>query len=471
MSHFHNAKIIATMGPAIDKETVLSKVVNDIDVFRINLSHGDEETKRKYIDIILKLDSSKSVMLDLRGPEIRTKNKFPITLSKWEKIQIHYSQQFQESSDHLLIDYPNLHRIPLGTIMSIDNDQAKIEVTAILDSGIEGNILIGWELAINKIVDFDNYIPKLPFLTEKDKEQIIRWIDNKINIISVGYIRTIENVIDIKAFLAEQGGKRVKVIAKIETAEALENFEQITEASDWIIISRSKLAILLHNDNDLVHEKKLAMIRSANMLGKPIIMTAGLSITGDDNKETIATLIEEVKYWLDAILLTKETAVWPEPLDTITMLYELINDVQYQPHTDFNLTDINTSEQMLVTDYIINQAYRAAKDLNIKAIICPTESGYTPARLSALKPNVPIISFMKNDEAYRYMNLLWWVKWYKVASTFDVANIKQMGKEMIRILFKGNISLDDQILIVHSQWHNWWNGALNGIELYKFKDI
>jgi len=105
-------------------------------------------------------------------------------------------------------------------------------------------------------------------------------------------------------------------------------------------------------------------------------------------------------------MLTKESAVGEEPLDTIMMLYELVNDPTYQPATAYQLTDINHSDDMLVTDYIINLTYQASQQLDVKAIICPTESGYAPARLSALKPPVPIISFTKNDEAYRYMNLL-----------------------------------------------------------------
>ena len=89
------------------------------------------------------------------------------------------------------------------------------------------------------------------------------------------------------------------------------------------------------------------------------------------------------------------------------MSYELVNDPTYQPKTAFQLTDINHSEDMLVTDYIINLAYQASLQLDVKAIICPTHSGYAPARLASLKPPVPIIAFTKNDEAYRYMNMLW----------------------------------------------------------------
>lgn len=469
MSHFHTTKIIATMWPAIDKETVLSKVVNNIDVFRINLSHGDEETKRKYIDIILKLDSSKTIMLDLRWPEIRTKNKEDLTFTKDQVVEIAYSEMFQNNEEQLLIDYPNIQRIPVGTVMSLDNDRVKVEITEHKEDFLVGKILVPWSLRIHNVVDFDNYIPKLPFLTEKDKEQIIRWIDNKINMISVGYLRDAENIGHIKAFLNEHGGKRVKVIAKIETTEAIENFVSIVDASDGVILNREKISILLRHTQTKTTKDEL--IRLAHIHGKPVIISAGLTVTWKENESTIATLIEEIKLGVDAVMLTKESAVGEEPLDTIMMLYELVNDPTYQPTTTYQLTDINHSDDMLVTDYIVNLAYQASQQLDVKAIICPTESGYAPARLSALKPPVPIISFTKNDEAYRYMNLLWWVKGYKIASTFDLKNVKQIGKEMIRILFKGNISLDDKVLIMHSQWRYWGPDTLNGVELYKFKDI
>ena len=469
MSHFHTTKIIATMWPAIDKETVLSKVVNNIDVFRINLSHGDEETKRKYIDIILKLDSSKTVMLDLRGPEIRTKNKEDLVFKTWQKITIAYSEFFQNNPDQLLIDYPNLQRIPVGTVMSIDNDTVKIEIIEQQEFTLTGKIVHGGTLGIQNIVDFENYIPKLPFLTEKDKEQIIWWVENKINMISVGYLRDAENILHIKSFLESNGWSRVKVIAKIETAEALDNYVSILDVSDGVMISREKIAILSPFSVSKPHKNDL--IRLANIHWKPIIMSAWLSVTGKNNEKTIETLIEEIGIGVDAVMLTKESAVGEEPLDTILMAYELVNDPTYQPKTTYALTDINHTDDMLVADYIINLAYQASKELDVKAIICPTHSGYAPARIAALKPPVPIIAFTKNDEAYRYMNMLWWVKWYKIASTFDLKNVKQIWKEMIRILFKWNIALDDKIIVLHSQWRYGGPDALNGVELYKFKDI
>lgn len=469
MNHFHNAKIIATIGPAIDKETVLSKVINQIDVFRINLSHGDEETKKKYIDTILKLDSSKTVMLDTRGPEIRTRNKDEMTLKKNQKITVAFAEFFKQETWTLFIDYPNIHRIESGTIMSIDNDAVKIEVLSSKDGLVSWKVIHGGTILINRNVEFENYIPKLAFLSEKDKKQIARWVDNKITVIAVSYIRDQENIATIRQYLTDIGGKNMKIVAKIETKEAVDNIEEIIRHTDGININRTKLRILVGEKRADAVKRKIILL--CNQYGKPLIMTTGFEITWSSNAANRKIIKEEIAQWVDSFLLTKETAVSDKQIDFVTQLYDMINDEKNIVHSNYQLKDLHSTAENSITDYIIFNAYRASREMTIKAIICPTESGYTPARLSSLKPNVPIIAFTKNDDAYRYLNLLWWVKGYKISNSFEYTNIKQIGKEIIRILFKGNISLDDQILIVHSSLEQNMPGMINGMELYKFKDI
>lgn len=470
MNHFHNAKIIATMGPSIDKETILAKIINNIDVFRINLSHGDEETKKKYIDMILKLDSSKTIMLDTKGPEVRVRNKDELTLKKNQKIKICFAEFFKQEEGVLFIDYPNIHTITKGTIMSIDNDAVKIQITGQKDDYLLGTVTVGGTILINRGIEFENYIPKLPFLSEKDKKHIVRWVEHKINVIAISHIRNAENVSMVRQFLKDIWGQDVKIIAKVETKEALDNIEEIVQSCDGISLSREKLSLLV--DPKKTDKKKYEIIELCNRYGVPVIMSAGLDTSGSQAsiKRTVATIVEEIKAGADAFLLGKETALDDDALDTVTMLYEVINDSKNKTTTNYLIDDLDFSTHP-ITDYIIYSAYRASKELPIKAIICPTESGYTPARLSSLKPEVPIIAFTKNDDAYRYLNLLRGVKGYKISSTFEYDNIKQIGKEIIRILFKGNISLDDKILIVHSSLQQNIPHMINGIELYKFKDI
>lgn len=472
---FHNAKIIATMGPSIDKETVLSKVINNIDVFRMNLSHGDEDTKKRYIDIILKLDSSKTVMLDTRGPEIRTKNKDELVYSDGEMIIIEYAEFFKypEVLDTLLMDYPNMAAVPVGSIISIDSDAVRLEITKNEEWALTGKITKGWVILINRVIEFENYIPSLPFLSEKDKKHIVWGIQHKINTIAVSFIRTKDDIFKVKNFLKEHEGGEVKVIVKIDTPEILENIEEVVKLSDGIIINRVKLAVVVGAKGDADAAKR-TIITLCNRFGRPVIITTGFdtSVTVLEDKPTWKILEEELALWVDAFMFTRETAVSEEPLDYVMALYEKVNVEEWTRATsNYVLADSYVSPAHPITDYIIYQAYLASKNLPIKAIICPTESGYTPARLSALKPDVPVIAFTKNDTAFRYMNLLRWVKGYKIASTFEYGNIKQIGKEILRILFKWSISLDDMILIVHSSLEQDSPGMINGMELYRFKNI
>lgn len=209
----------------------------------------------------------------------------------------------------------------------------------------------------------------------------------------------------VKQFLKDIGGQDVKIIAKIETKESIDNIEEIAEACDGISLSREKLNLLI--DPKKSEKKKYEIIQLCNKYGIPLIMTAGLDTTGSQAsvKRTIANIVDEIKAGADAFLLTRETALADDAIDIVTMLYEVINDSKNKTSTDYLLHDLDFTTHP-ITDYIIYSAYRASKELPIKAIICPTESGYTPARLSSLKPEVPIIAFTKNDDAYRYLNLL-----------------------------------------------------------------
>lgn len=407
MNHFHNAKIIATMGPAIDKETVLSKVIQNIDVFRINLSHGDEEVKKRYVDIINKLDNSKSILLDTKGPEIRTKNKFEIEYTVGSTVFLKYAEFFKEEENTIFIDYVNLENIPLGTHISFDMDQVVIEITNIIKNGngFEAKVIYGGILLINRLVDFENYIPKLPFLGEKDKKHIEWGLEHKVSLVAVSYIRYPDNVLDIRRFFESINGKHLKLIAKIETQECIDNIEAIIELVDGIIINKKKLGLLVGEDN--VEKTRNMLINISNRRGKPISVHSDFDIRAENHEEVIQTIREEIALGVDSFVLTKETSIFEDPSFFVEKLYEIINSGTIEMKALYNREDIHFHEDNIIQDYMLYNVYKTSKELDIKAIICPTQSGYTPARLSALKPNVPIIAFTKDDDAYRYLNLLW----------------------------------------------------------------
>ena len=461
------------MWPALDKETVLSKVINNVDIFRINLWHGDEDTKKKYINMVVKLDSSKTILLDTKGPEIRTRNKEELFLEEGEDIIVEFSESFKDSDDILYIDYHKTDDLPVWTILEIDSGSIILEITKNNKNRIIAKIVTWGMILINRQIEFEWYIPDLPFLWEKDKKHIVRGIEHQVNAISVSFTKSGHDIKMIKSFLNTVDGQFLRVIAKIETVEALEDSQSLIEEADGIIMNEKKLLILLW-DKKKVDAKKEEIMLLCHTIWKPVVIISELETSSEE--KTLGQQKDFIKknlsIWCDAFMLTRTSAVSEFTVDNILELYEIVNLESNKPiKTDYKLSDLPPSADSMISDYITFTAYRSAKELPIKAIICPTESWYTPARLSSLKPDIPIIAFTKNDAAYRYMNFLWGVKGYKIAPSFEYTSIKEIGKEIIRILFKGNISLDDKILIVHSSLEQNTPGMINGMELYKFKDI
>ena len=476
MSQFHYSKVIATVGPSLAKETVLSKVINFVDVFRINLSHGFIDHHKKYIDTILKLDNSKTIMLETKWAEIRSKNVHSITLKKNDKIVIDFSEYQEEEKGKLFIDYTDLFDVPTGAEMSFDDSVVVLKVEKNDGMTLQCKAINPGIILPLKKLHFKGYKPNLPFLTEKDKKDILWGLQVWVNILVVSYVKNENNILELRDFLYQHNGKNVKVIAKIETKEAVENIEAVINAADGISLLKWSLEHLTAKKT-LTEEKVIAM---CNKFGKPFIMAAHFTKklkTGKnavDHQAPYEAIQEYLHAWVDAFMLGHETAFGEDPIDDINGLYNAIIKYQNGLETNFAMQDVHINTENEITDYLIYNAYRTSKEMNIKAIICFTHNGYSVSRLSTLKPSIPIIAFTKVDDTYKYLNILWAVKWYKISNSFDYQHVKKIGKEIIRIIFKGNISLDDKILILHA------NDAgeadlpdliMNGIEIYKFKDI
>lgn len=468
MYHTHQCKVIATMWPAIDKETVLAKVINMIDTFKINLSHGDEDVKKRYVEIIHKLDNGKSILLDTTGPEIRTKNKYPITLKKWQKIPLTYAEFFKEETNQILIDYANLEDMKEGTIIIFDMNQVVIEITkaAKKDDSAECKVVQWWTIGINKLVDFDNYIPKLPFLGEKDKKHIKRAAENYISMVGISFIKYAENVEDIKKFFRSIDAEHLKIIAKVETMECIENIYEILQVVEGISINPKKLKILVWDKQ--YNKTKNHLIAEANRVGKPVSMHVDIDMHSTNTADHKKMLEHAYQDNIDAIMISKVTTIAENPIEVMESFYEAMTAIQVEKDTQITNKTYHISTDRTLIDETIFEAYIMSKYSDIKAIVTKTESGYNVAKLACLKPGAPIIAFTKSNHAFRYINILRNTKGYKLAPSFSLDNLHQIGKEIIRILFKWTIALDDKILVIN---HDLGETPEECIQVYRFKDI
>ena len=281
-------------------------------------------------------------------------------------------------------------------------------------------------------------------------------------------VKTRDDIVELKQFLSTKNAGNMKILAKIETEEALENIDELLDISDGLIfvfekIEKAMKALKLNEE---------ILVRKCKVLGKPAIVT----FVGKFEKNKYQ-LINETQlkkfsnmaadaYMLDTLLQEDD------PLAMITQLSDTLDALELKIAPQ-ELTRFYANNEFMVRDYILYNAHRTTQEVDVRALVLYTENGYSAGRLSSLKPRVPIIAFTKSDENYRYLNMLRGVRGYKISQSFSYENLKRIGKEMIRIIFKGNISLDDKIIIVQANEviGDEKTGMINGLELYKFKNI
>lgn len=469
MWNFNFSKIVAWVWPTLAKETVLSKVINMVDVFRLSLSGGFDDNNKKYIETIMKLDNSKTIMMETKWCDVRVKNLLDVNLKKWDIINVDYSEYAQENDKTIFIDYEKLADLGIWAKIKFEQSNILLEITEIkADDNVDCKVIEWWTLFQFDRVRFSDNNIDFWVLTDRDKKDILWWVEHGIHMIALSWVKSPDDVLSLKSFLNESNKWNMKVIAKIETGDWLKNLDAINAVADGIIFVFDKLEKEMEEKN-LTMQQLIQRIKST---WKPVSVTFISWLESKKYPFRDENAVQEFcncsidSFVLEWIIKEDDT------LDIITEVYELLAKCEAKtPETTKDRFD--NDDDFIVRDYIIYNAYRITKELDIKAIVCFTDNWYTSARLSSLAPKVPVITFTKSDETYRYLNMIRWVKWYKISESFDYENLKRIWKEMIRIIFKWNISLDDKVVIVQSNEYqkDEKNDMINWVELYKFKNI
>ncbi len=468
MNNFRFSKIIAWVGPTLAKETVLSKVINMVDVFRVSLSGGFDDNNKKYIDTIMKLDNSKTIMLETRGADIRVKNVMDVKVREKQLVEVEYSEYAQEHEKKIFLDAPFIRELRIGQQIKFQQSGVVVKVKKIQPTGILAEVTQWGRVAQFDRALFPNYEYAIPFLGERDKKDILWGLEYGVHIIASSLTKSKNDILELRQFLATKNADKLKILAKIENKEGLQHFKEILDSADGIILIFDKI-------DKLIKETKWTeelLVQECKKMGKPIIITF---VGKSDGKHYLLVNESQAKkfcalgadaYMIDTMLGEDD------PLEMITELSEILDKYELKI-AEKDLSRFYENNEFLVRDYIIYNSYRATKEVLVRAVVSYTENWYSAARLSSLAPRVPVIAFTKNDETYRYLNMLRWVRGYKISQSFSYENLKRVGKEMIRIIFKWNISLDDKIIIMQANesLSDEKSGMINGLELYKFKNI
>lgn len=450
------------------KETVLSKIINMVDAFRITLSKGYDDNNKKYIDTLMKLDNSKTIILETKGIDIRIKNTTNLNIKKGEKRTVEYSEYAQEGTGKIYIDYPHLENLKTWELITCQQSQAVLKIKRTEEDSAEVEVISTgrWEIIQFDRVRFDDLDNNDDELSERDKKDILRGLEYGAHVIGLACTNSAEHIESAKDFLEENNAKEMKIFAKIETKSWLKNIKEITSIADGLILVVDELS-------DFEDEEKLiSTIQNTKKEGKPVLICNTNTEYGKEYPKSLTKQIQLLSNEAIDGLMLETFLIEDEVFESVEQTGDILGAYELKA-TQKPLKRFEESSEFEVRDYIIYNGFRSIDELAIKTIICFTENWYTASRLASLAPKIPIITFTQSKDTYRYLSLVWWTKGYKISQSFNYENLKKIGKEMVRMIFKGNISLDDKILILQANEtiSNEKNDMINGIELYNFKNI
>ena len=444
-----NTKIIATVGPSCDNKEVLQSMIDSgVNTFRLNMSHGDEKSKRKLYDLIksLKIKTGKrpAILTDLAGPKIRIVGlKEELVINENESIIVSNEPHFKE--DHLKVT-GGIHfsNMLSGAEVLIDDGRIKLEVSEVISKHtLKCKTVIGGEISNRKGVNFPGITLETPSLTEEDIIDLKMALEQGADWIALSFVRCADDVRAVHKVMDEHG-KRMPVMAKIEKWESLENLEEITNAFDGIMVARGDLGVETPASKVPLAQKKIVDL--ASTMGKPVVIATQLLESMIDSKTPTRAEVSDIANAIfdgvDALLVTGETAIGKYPVDVIKILKQVI----FETESATKFSDHLLSEKLNKTSDAISHAVcEIATNLNISIIMTMTHSGSTARMISKYRPKATIFALTPFNEIVRQLQLIWGVIPIKVDNYDSVEIIPELCTKVLKEL--GNTKTGDKFVI------------------------
>ena len=415
-------KIVCTMGPNTnDKNIMLELAKNGMDVARFNFSHGDYAEHQSRLEILKEvrkeLDRPVAALLDTKGPEIRTG-----VLKDGKKVSLKEGQTFTLTTREIVgdetithINYSGLNEdVAAGNKILIDDGLIELEVVKVDGTEIVCTVINGGELGEKKGVNVPNVKIKLPALTEKDKEDIRFGIKQGFDFIAASFVRNAACIQEIKEILWAHDAD-IPVIAKIENAEGIANIDEIIRVADGIMVARGDMGVEIPAEQ-VPHIQK-EIIRKCNAAYKPVItatqMLDSMIRNPRPTRAEVADVANAIYDGTDVVMLSGETANGKYPLEALKMMAKVAETTEQHLEPGANAA---LHSKRNISSAVCNATVQTAENLNAKAIVCPTISGFTARLTSKLKPSAEIIGCSPYDNVLRKMQIYWGVRPLKTAT-------------------------------------------------------
>ncbi|MCH5211661.1 MAG: pyruvate kinase [Oscillospiraceae bacterium] len=411
-------KIVCTIGPATSDESMLRELMlAGMDVARINFSHGTHEAAKIMVDKIKKvrkeLNLPVAILLDTKGPEIRLK-KFKdgkVTLKEGQTFTL-CTGDVEGDENQVSITYSDLtDDVAVGTRILIDDGLIELAVTSVKNDKIVCIVNNGGTISDNKGVNVPNVELSMPYMSEKDKSDILFGIEQDFDFIAASFCRTAEDVLEIKQLLERNGGRDINIIAKIENKQGVDNIDEILYIADGIMVARGDMGVEIDMQELPVIQKKL--IKKTYRTGKRVITATQMLDSMIRNPRPTRAEVSDVANAIydgtSAIMLSGETAMGKYPIEAVKTMASIAEQTERDIDYIQRLKNRDFTSGFDVTNAISHATCTTAHDLKAAAIIALTYSGGTARQISRFRPDCPIIAPTISEKARRQLNLSWGV--------------------------------------------------------------
>jgi pyruvate kinase len=415
-------KIIATIGPAISTRPILKKIIQKgVNVCRINFSHTSHEKAREIISLIKsinqELDVHTAILADLQGPKIRIGAlSKPIKIIKGEDFFITTNKLDKKG---VFVNYKNFAKdVKPKDIILLDDGKLRLHVVSTdKKSLVKTKVVFGGILSSNKGVNLPNTRISLPCLTKKDLEDLEFVLSENISWIALSFVREAEDVLKLKRLIKKKNSK-AGVISKIEKPEAIEFIDEIISVSDGVMVARGDLGVEVPAFRVPAYQKMI--VSKAVKKAKPVIIATQMLESMTENAVATRAEVNDVANAVidgaDAVMLSGETSIGKFPLQTVDTMRSIIRDIEvsdYNFKNDFNYTKGNSGDKPRdISDAICAHATELSEQVEAKAIITMTYSGYNAIKTSSYRPSAFVYAFTNNYSILNKLSLVWGVQAY-----------------------------------------------------------
>ncbi|ODP37906.1 pyruvate kinase [Sphingomonas turrisvirgatae] len=447
-------RVLATLGPASSTPEMVAKLhAAGADAFRINMSHGDQESKVPVIQAIRALEKTTgrptTILADLQGPKLRV-GKFAegrVTLATGAAFRLDRSS---EPGDVTRVELPHreiFEAVAEGARLLLDDGKMVLRVTGYGghggDAWIDTRVEVGGTLSNSKGLNVPDMVLPLAALTEKDRSDLAFAVEQKVDWIALSFVQRPEDLAEARKLI----GGGAALLAKIEKPSAVTRLEEIVEACDGVMVARGDLGVELPPQSVPPLQKRI--VETARRLGRPVIvatqMLESMITSPSPTRAEVSDVATAVYDGADAIMLSAESAAGAWPTESVTMMNDIADSVERDPAHGDRVHFTVTKPDPTTADALAEAAKSIAATVSATAIICFTMSGSTARRIARERPAVPILVLTPKVETARRMGLLWGTH---AVHTKDVGSFEEMVAKAKRMALRHGIAkAGDRVII------------------------